>query len=135
MLTGGCACGRVRYEADGQPRFSVFCHCRDCQRASGTGGVPVMGAAIATFRVTGAPASYVAKGGSQKDAIRHFCPACGSLLFGTPQVVPDTVTLYVGSLDDPAVFKPEFAMFTRDRPQWAKLAADIPDFETIPAER
>ena len=132
MLTGGCACGRVRYQSDGAARFAVICHCRDCQKASGTGGVPVMGVAKDTFRVTGETASYVSRGGSQKDAIRHFCPACGSLLFGTPQVVPDTVTIYVGSLDDPNLFKPQLAMFTRDRPAWARLDAGIPDFETVP---
>jgi hypothetical protein len=133
MMTGGCVCGRVRYESEGEPRFSVFCHCRDCQRASGTGGVPVMGVAKATFRVTGETASYTSRGASQKDAIRHFCAACGSLLFGTPQVVPDTVSIYVGSLDDPNVFKPELAMFTRDRPRWARVDADIPEFDTIPS--
>jgi hypothetical protein len=133
MFRGGCACGRVRYEAQGDPVFSVICHCRDCQKASGTGAVPVMGVPKASFQVTGDPARYVSRGGSQSDAIRYFCPDCGSLLFGAPQVIPDTVTIYVGSLDDPGLFKPDLAMFTRDRPAWARLS-DVPvEVETTPA--
>jgi hypothetical protein len=132
MISGGCLCGRVRFESRGEPLFSVICHCRDCQHASGTGGVPVMGVPKATFQVTGEPKSYSVIGGSQKQAIRHFCPNCGSLLFGTPEAFPGLVTLCVGSLDDPSGFKPQHAMFTRDRPTWAKIDAKIPEFETFP---
>ena len=132
MITGGCACGAIRYQSDGAPQFSVFCHCRDCQKASGSDGVPVMGVAREGFKVTGEPARYVTRGGSQKDAIRYFCPACGSLLFGSPQVIPDTITIYVGSLDDPTAFAPQLSMFVRDRPAWGRIAAGLPEFATVP---
>lgn len=132
MITGGCLCGRVRYEAQGAALFGVLCHCRDCQRASGTGHVPVMGIPKATFRVTGETKSYGALGGSRKQAIRHFCPNCGSLLFGTPEIVPDIVTIYVGSMDDPNEFSPEYSQFTRDRPDWDRTEVRIPEHETVP---
>lgn len=38
--TGGCACGAIRYSIAGEPVFSNDCHCRDCQRESGTGHGP-----------------------------------------------------------------------------------------------
>ena len=72
-------------------------------------------------------------GGSRLKAIRHFCPNCGSLLFGTPEVAPHVVTIYVGSLDDPAVFKPAYVLFTRDRQPWDMTAGALPEFETCPA--
>jgi hypothetical protein len=131
MMTGGCLCGRVRYESRGEQLFGVLCHCRDCQRASGTGGVPVMGVPKSTFRVIGETRTYGVLGGSRKQAVRHFCPSCGSLLFGTPEVVPDVVTIYVGSLDDPSAFRPTYAQFTRDRPAWAEMR--LPEYETAPA--
>ena len=131
MITGRCLCGRVRYEADGEPLFALFCHCRDCQRASGSGGLPVMGVSKRGFRVTGDPKSVVTVGGSKQQAVRHFCPDCGSLLFGTPQVIPDMVTLYVGSLDEPERFKPDHAIFVRDRPSWAKLDLAIAEHDTF----
>lgn len=132
MITGGCLCGAVRYEAAGEPLFAVHCHCRDCQRASGTGHVPVMGVAKARFRVTGETKSYAATGSSGHRAIRHFCPVCGSLLFGTPDAAAHAVTLYVGSLDDPSVFKPQAIQFTRSRPAWDRIAATLPEFDTVP---
>jgi hypothetical protein len=133
MLEGGCLCGAVRYTSTGAALFSVVCHCRDCQKASGTGGVPVMAVPKSTFQVSGTAKRAVIRGGSGRQAIRHFCPECGSLLFGTPEVVPDVVTIYVGSLDDPGVFTPQEVIFTRDRASWAKLAVDVPEHEAAPA--
>lgn len=132
MLTGGCLCGAVRYRTSGTPLFQMICHCRDCQRASGTGGVPVMGVPRATFEVTGTTTRSAITGGSGKLAIRHFCPGCGCLLFGTPEVAPDLVTIYVGSLDDPAAFAPSAAIFTRHRPPWAQLAIGLAEHEALP---
>ncbi|HEV7734675.1 MAG TPA: GFA family protein [Candidatus Binatia bacterium] len=131
MISGGCLCGRVCYESSGEPLFGLLCHCRDCQRSSGSVGVPVMGVATSTFRVTGETRTYAARGGSRKQAIRHFCPDCGSLLFGTPEVVPDIVTISVGSLDDPNVFAPTYAQYARDRPSWGKVG-DLPEYEITP---
>ena len=53
-------------------------------------------------------------------------------MFGTPEVIPDIVTIYVGTLDDATIYKPQHAMFTRDRPEWCKLRAELPEFETTP---
>ena len=99
-ITGGCLCGRVRYESSGAPLFGVVCHCRDCQRASGAGHVPVMGVWKSTLSVNGETSSHAVVGGSGKLAVRHFCPNCGS------------------------------TQFTRDRPDWGRLALRIAEYET-----
>jgi len=133
VITGGCGCGAVRYEADGEPLFAVLCHCRDCQRASGTGHIPVMGMPKSLFKVSGEIKSYATVGSSGKNGIRNFCPNCGSLLFGTPEIAPDAVTIYVGTLDDPTVFQPEAILFKRDRHAWDVLAGTLAEFDTMPA--
>src|SRR5690554_2556362 len=99
MLTGRCLCGAVQYTSSGQPLFAIVCHCRDCQRASGSGGVPVLGVAKATFVCTGPVKQSRTQGGSGLPAVRNFCAECGCLLFGTPESEPDLVTIYAGSLD------------------------------------
>jgi len=101
-ITGGCLCGAVRYEARGEPLFAVYCHCRDCQRASGSGHVPVMGVPKELFTASGATTSYTAAAMNGRKSVRHFCPTCGSLLFGTSDAAPDAVSVYVGTLDDSA---------------------------------
>ena len=131
-ITGGCLCGAVKYEARGEPLFAVYCHCRDCQRASGAGHVPVMGMPKDRFKASGATASYTAAAMDGRKSVRHFCPTCGSLLFGTSDAAPDAVSIYVGTLDDASVFEPAAVMFTRDRARWDATAGDLPEFHTMP---
>jgi hypothetical protein len=50
ILTGGCLCGAVRYQAEGEPLYAGFCYCEDCRRASGAGAVPFMGYKKQLFR-------------------------------------------------------------------------------------
>lgn len=133
-ITGGCLCGAVRYLAGGDVIAGLHCHCRDCQRSSGTGHVPVMVMPKALFQVQGETRSFATTGSSGLKAIRNFCPVCGSLLFGTPEMAPEIVTIYVGSLDDPSVFDADFSQFVRYRHDWDRIAASIPEYHMVPVE-
>jgi len=132
MITGGCLCGRVRYECEGAPLFALNCHCRDCQRVSGAGHASVLGVEKAHFLVEGETRAYATTGESGRRSVRHFCPTCGSTLFGTPEAAPWVVTIYAGSLDDPSVFEPTVAQFTRSRPDWDRCAAPLREFSAAP---
>lgn len=131
-LTGGCLCGAVRYQSPGPALFAVICHCRDCQRTSGSGGVPVLGVPRESFRCEGPVKQARTMGGSGMPTIRNFCRDCGSLLFGTPESAPEMVTIYAGSLDDPAAFQPTDAIFASHRPAWARLAAPLVEHAAMP---
>ncbi len=91
-----------------------------------------MGMSKSSFTVEGETKSYTVRGTSGLRSIRHFCPTCGSLLFGTPDVSADAVTIYVGTLDDPSVFRPTAVMFKRDRHDWDIIASALTEFETMP---
>jgi hypothetical protein len=91
-----------------------------------------MGMPKSLFKVTGKTASYAVKGTSGLKSIRHFCPTCGSLLFGTPEAAPDAVSIYVGTLDDPSVFRPQAILFKRSRPDWDEIVGGLPEFDTMP---
>jgi hypothetical protein len=129
MLKGSCLCGRVRYETSAAPLFGVVCHCRDCQRATGNGYVPVFAVPKTTLRVRGEAKSYTVTGGSGQPTIRHFCPNCGSLLFGEPLVAAGLITLYLGAMDDPPEFKPDYVQYTRQRPGWCRIEVVAREFE------
>jgi hypothetical protein len=133
MLTGGCLCGAVRYEADGDPAWTAICYCRDCQRSSGSGYVPVMGAPRARMRITGEMAHFDAPAANGNIATRHFCPTCGSLVLGG--ILDDmagTISIYIGTLDDPSAFKPQIAIFTKHRLPWDCTAAGVTEFSAMP---
>ena len=133
MLSGGCLCGAVRYRIDGPPQFGVLCYCRDCQRASGSGHVPVMGARRADVTITGDTACYGVRAASGQLAIRHFCRACGSLLFGRSDDGRDPImSIYIGTLDDPSAFQPTAAICTRSRAPWDRAVPGLREFQGMP---
>jgi hypothetical protein len=119
--TGGCLCGALRYEAEGEPLYAGYCFCTDCRKASGSGFIPFLGLAAAGVRLIGPVQSHTSTGAHGGPATRNMCPTCGGLVFGGEVGVSDSYTVYAGSLDDPSVFKPTVAIFNARRPAWAPL--------------
>jgi hypothetical protein len=132
VLTGGCLCGALRYEARGEPLYAGHCYCGDCRKASGSGFVPYMGFAREAISFTGASRAFAVRAANGNQAVRNFCPVCGALVFGGPRDSADTFTLYAGSLDDPSRFEPTAAIFTRARPAWAVLPGHLKAYAALP---
>lgn len=128
ILTGGCLCGAVRYEASGAPSLSGICHCRMCQRAS---GAPYMGLLFMpsdNVRVTkGQPLVYQ----SSPTSNRHFCGHCGSPLF-FERHTRSLTALMVGSLDDPNIFKPQMQVCLESAMIWLHTLDDAPRYSQKP---
>ncbi len=131
--TGGCLCGALRYQAQGAPLFAGHCYCVDCRKASGSGFVPFMGFSSSAVRFSGHSRQFTCKAANGRDAVRNFCPVCGSLVHGGVVGEDDSFTIYAGTLDDPALFQPKIAIFTRGRPTWAVIPAGLRVFEATPA--
>jgi len=132
-ITGGCLCGALRYEAQGEPTFAGFCFCADCRKASGGGSIGFMGFPASAVRFSGATRQFRAKA-LRGTSTRNFCPTCGGLVFGGVVGESDSHTLYAGSLDEPSRFQPSMATFNRDRPAWAPLPPGLTVFETLPPQ-
>ena len=125
--SGGCTCGAIRYEVTAEPLFALNCHCRDCQRETGSAFAPVMGVAAASFTVTrGTARTSSVVGGSGKPVLRAFCGDCGAPLYGLPTVRPDLVTVRAGSLDDPSIFRPTRDIFTTQAQPWDHMDPSLP---------
>jgi NAD(P)-dependent dehydrogenase (short-subunit alcohol dehydrogenase family) len=84
-ITGGCLCGRVRYVATGNPAFSGTCHCRNCQRYTGSAFEAFIAMPTASVSTTGELKTFEHPGGSGRPVYRRFCPNCGS---GVINVIP-----------------------------------------------
>lgn len=123
IVSGGCACGAVRYEA-GAAVLMMNCHCRDCQRASGGAYAAIMVVPKDTFQLTGALSYYQCAGGSGKKIRRGFCPACGSPIAIEVDVAPNIVALLAGSLDTPANYCPTMDIFTASAQSWDHMSPD-----------
>lgn len=131
-VTGGCLCGAVRYEAEGEPLYMGYCYCADCRKASGSGFIPFMGFLRSAVKFSGQPLSYRSKSVKGTDAVRNFCAVCGGLVFGGEVGSSDSFTIYAGSLDDPSCFHPTVAIFAAGRPPWALVPPGLTVFEAMP---
>ena len=134
VRSGGCLCGAVRYEAGGEPIFSLMCHCRDCQQASGSGYVAAVRMPSDQFRITkGMPKTYRGKSDAGNEISRVFCGDCGAPLYVQVSTRPDMVGIRVASFDDPSFFKPEANIFTKSAQPWDHMNPAVPKFDTYPA--
>jgi hypothetical protein len=122
-LTGGCQCGAVRYRLDVEPKGASICHCRMCQKATGSpygAFANVPHAALAFTR--GAPKSFQ----SSEIAERGFCADCGTpLTYRNLRASRISVTL--GSLDDPDAVAPEFQLEADHAVAWVRACLDTPN--------
>jgi hypothetical protein len=126
-FSGGCACGAVRYECRGEPLFSLNCHCRDCQRETGSAFAPILAVPSSAFALTrGNPKSFELTADSGHKTKRFFCAGCGSPLYGEPGSRPDMVTIRAGSLDDPSGFQPSQDIFTASAQPWDYMNPKLP---------
>ena len=125
MLTGGCFCGRVRYEADAAPFNPTICHCSMCRRASGAPMVAWFSVPRSRFRLAGEAVRFR----SSDRATRSFCPTCGTQLTfeldGAPQ---DEIDVTTCSLDAPERVAPADHTWTAGMLAWVKLSDGLPQF-------
>jgi hypothetical protein len=102
QVTGGCQCGRVRYEVGIDNDEAYLCHCRMCQRATGGVSIAFKNVKKADIRwVSAEPQWYQ----SSPIAHRPFCETCGTP-FGFAFPDSENMDLTVGSFDDPDRFTP-----------------------------
>lgn len=131
-LTGGCLCRAVRFETSAEPVFSGNCHCRDCQRSSGSAYTPGIFVQADSVRIEGTVKYFESKADSGNTIQRGFCPNCGSQLFTKLQMMPDVLGLRAGTLDAPEVFEPTLDMYTDSAPHWDQMNPTLLKFSKAP---
>ncbi len=123
-ITGGCACGQVRYRSRGPVKFALICACRSCQRDAGGGHGTHAALPLEGFEATGETASWTRAARSGLSVAKIFCPTCGCPLWGLPDRAPSTVMVTAGSLDDPGMIAPGRVLYREEAPQWDLLPAE-----------
>jgi hypothetical protein len=96
----------------------AVCHCRDCQRR--TGSTYGVAAFFARANVTpkGTARSFTRQSDSGNPITFHFCPDCGSTVYWEPARKPDLVAVAVGAFADPAFPAPTRAVYEQHRHPW-----------------
>jgi hypothetical protein len=128
-LEGGCACGAVRYRLRGAPMFVNCCHCRECQRQ--TGSAFVINAVIETDRIeplAGKPEPVPVPTGSGRPHDIYRCPKCQTALWSDYGKRPALRFVRVATLDEPAKLPPDANIYIRSKLPWVKLPDGVPAF-------
>lgn len=133
-IFGGCLCGAVRYQTASTPVIAANCHCRDCQRATGSGYAPTLFVLTGSLAITGEVKYHATKGDSGHAVSRGFCGNCGSQLFGLVELMPGLTALRAGSLDDPTAFHPTMDIYVASAQPWDFMDPALPKFDKLPPQ-
>jgi len=133
-FSGGCACGAIRYECSAEPIVALNCHCRDCQRASGSAFCAVLYVPRTALTISGQSRYYEVRAESGNSVSRGFCPHCGSPVFIQAELVPDLQGLRAASLDNPSLFQPQMHVWTARAQPWDHMNPALRKFEKEPTE-
>jgi hypothetical protein len=132
-IEGGCLCGKVRYSADAEPAFVGVCHCKDCQRETGTAFNVVVAVAKPELSLQGTLKTFSGRGDSGKAVNRRFCPECGSSILSEPDALPGVAIIKVGTLDDTSWVKPEMEIYCDSAQPWVSLGGERQRFPKMPS--
>ena len=131
-LAGGCGCGALRYRLKTAPMIVHCCHCKDCQRQTGTAFV--VNAIIERDNIEikqGETTVFTMPTDSGRPHDLYRCESCGTTVWSDYGRRRTMVFVRVGTLDEPALLPPDVHIFTRSKLPWVTLPVDVPAFDVF----
>lgn len=129
--TGQCLCGAVTYRLTDEPLATRLCFCRECQRIAAHGTVN-LAMPVDAVEKQGELAVYTRTADSGNTMLHHFCPKCGTQMFGSTPARPHITMVRAGTLDDPSSIKPETVIWIASAPAWAHYDRGLELFDGQP---
>ena len=123
--TGGCQCGSVRYVLSAESIRLVACHCKECQRQSGSAFGMSMLVKQDSLAVTGPTKRFtrVADSGNRNTGV--FCPERGVRVYHIPGHARDTLVLKPGTLDDTTWLRPAYFVWMKSAQGWVPVPGGV----------
>ncbi len=127
---GGCLCGAVRFRAKGSPQVTTACHCRFCQRLSGSAFSIEPWFKKENVEFLGEPPNSFDFRSPEHGRVLHvqFCAKCGNRVGLTADRFPASQALYGGTFDDPDWVSPKWHIFTKEAVPWMEFPKDATCF-------
>lgn len=119
-----CRCGAVTVACQGAPVRVSVCHCRECQRRSGSAFSAQVRFPEERVRISGETREWVHVGDSGKWGSFHFCPTCGAGTHYRIEAMPGAIAVPLGIFDDPA-FAPEFSVWESRKHPWVEITGPV----------
>lgn len=132
-ISGRCVCGKVTYSASAEPVFSGICHCKTCQRVTGSAFGAIVAIPAPSLTVQGDVTQYDGIGDSGQATHRSFCPVCGSSIALSADIMSGIVMLPIGTLDDTKWVKPTMQIYCQAEQGWLNSQSEMQRFDGMPA--
>jgi hypothetical protein len=122
-----CHCGQLRLQVAGDPFAVSICNCLACQRRTGSAFGMQAGFKADQVQVVGRFNDYtrISDEADMRAHVFHFCPECGSQVFGTEADDPDVVVVSIGAFADPSFPPPTESGYDSRRHPWVGLPASV----------
>lgn len=127
MITGGCLCGGIRYEYDGEINEISMCHCSQCRKAQGSAFVAVCPIDTRRFRIT-AGTGLLREYRAVPSKCRVFCSNCGSPIYSARDDLPHIRRLRLGTVETPFTCRNAYHAFTGSKASWFDIADGLPQY-------
>jgi len=132
-FSGKCLCGSVSYESDSEPAFTANCHCADCRAATGAAYSTISFFQAGDLKIEGETKTYGHIADSGNKMTKHFCPNCGSQLFGENSAREGVIGIRAGTIDQTELVKPARNVYVSSKIPSTPLDPDLPASEKMPA--
>jgi hypothetical protein len=127
MLSGRCLCGAVRFALHGKTGPLAYCHCKMCQRASGTAfaaNAPVRAKYLEWLAGRDAITEYESSPGK----IRAFCSKCGSPIYSRRVAEPETFRIRLGTVDGDPERRSFGHFWVSSKATWFEITDELPQY-------
>ena len=132
--TGKCQCGLISYSFNKEKVISSHhCHCKDCQRTTGSGKATIIFIPKKHVDLNGEIKYFESKGTSGTHVRRGFCSNCGSGILSYAKEIPHILYVKAGTLNDSSWLKIDSNFFTKSANEWNRPDETIKCFEGNPS--
>jgi hypothetical protein len=130
---GGCQCGAIRYRLTAEPKVLAVCHCKECQRQSGSAfGMSLIVSQSGFELLSGSLKSFTRSADSGRQIECRFCGDCGTRICHVPTYADGVLNVKAGTLDDTSWLQPAVQVWTRSKQPWVAMPDDLPAVEGQP---
>jgi len=117
-IIGGCLCGEVRYVCSMAPVWSVNCHCKSCQRLSGSPYVSAFSVPADSFEITGETVEFERTAGTGHVVTTSHCAGCGSRIRAQSAGARHLMNVFASTLDDDSNYMPISNVYLSEAVGW-----------------
>lgn len=124
MRIATCRCGSLKAECAEEPLRVSVCHCRECQRRTGSAFSAQARFPVGSVTVKGEMSTFVRTADSGSRLTYQFCPSCGSTIAYEIDQWPDVIAVPLGAFGDEAFPSPAYSIYERRKRPWVSIADD-----------